>query len=68
MVLWNVTVFGFLGRGEPVGYMPNGAPIYNGSVGFLGISYATIFTGFLIYPVLAFILIWILSCKRGQLD
>ena len=68
MMSWNVIVFSFLGRGEPIGYMPNGAPVYDGSVGFLGVSYASILTGFVIYPILIFILISVLGWRRRQLD
>lgn len=55
ILIWNIIIFGFWGRGEPVGFMPNGAPIYDGTVGFLGFSTESILTGFFIYPILFFI-------------
>jgi hypothetical protein len=64
ILLWNVVLFGFLGRGEPVGYMPDGAPIYDGSVGFLGMSWESIFTGFIIYPFIFFVALTILRSHR----
>jgi hypothetical protein len=67
-LIWNVIIFSFLGRGEPIGYMPDGAPIYDGSVGFLGFTDESILTGFVIYPVLTFAIISILRSGRGKLD
>ena len=38
MLVWNLRLFSFLGRGEAVGRMPNGEPIYDGMEGFLGVA------------------------------
>jgi hypothetical protein len=36
--------------------MPNGEPVYDGSLTYGGFSLASISTGFVIYPVLIFVL------------
>jgi hypothetical protein len=68
LLLWNIMLFQSFGRGEPIGYMPDGAPVYDGTVGFAGLPYESIFTGFVIYPILVFVLISILGAKRRELD
>lgn len=57
VLLWNLILFNFLGRGAPVGYMPTGEPIYDGAIGFGGFSVESILTGFIIYPVLVFLIL-----------
>ena len=65
-LLWNLRVLSFVGRGDPVGYMPNGAPIYDGSVGFLGVSWPNILLGFLIYPIIVFAIITFFSFLKNR--
>jgi hypothetical protein len=55
VLLWNASLFQSWGRGEPVGYMPDGAPVYDGMIGVLGQTWESILTGFVIYPILFFI-------------
>ena len=59
ILLWNLRVFSFLGRGGPVGNMPDGSPIYDWATGLFGISWANISLGFLIYPILFFAILTI---------
>ena len=54
ILLWNVILFGFWGRGAPVGSGPDGSPIYDASAGLLGFSWESILTGFVIYPMVIF--------------
>ena len=54
--LWNVTAFSFLGQPAPAVMMPNGHPAAT-STGLGGFSFASIFTGFIIYPVIVFVVI-----------
>src|SRR6476619_1411481 len=56
-LLWNVSLFSFVGRGEPIGRMPNGEPVYDGAAGIAGHSYESILTGFVIYPLIVFVAI-----------
>jgi hypothetical protein len=68
-LLWNVKLFSFVGRGDPVGYMPNGDLIYGGMTGFLGMSWANILLGFVIYPLIIFVFLTsvdlIIKRKKG---
>jgi len=64
ILLWNVVLFGFLGRGEPIGHTPDGSPIYDGAGTYLGFSPESIFTGFVIYPVVFFLCLTLLSRIR----
>ena len=66
VLLWNLIVFNFLGRGAPVGYMPTGEPIYDGATGYGGFSVESILTGFIIYPILVFLILTTVSKIRSN--
>jgi hypothetical protein len=66
VLIWNISLFSFWGRGQPVGYMPNGEPVYDGSLTYGGYSLASISTGFVIYPILIFILFTALLSIRKK--
>lgn len=68
ILVWNIIVFRFVGRGDPVDYMPNGSPIYDGSSGYLGFSVESILTGFIIYPVFIFVILTVLDKVRTRKD
>ena len=68
VLMWNINLFSFLGRGDPIGYMPNGAPIYDGSVGLLGMTTESILTGFIIYPAWVFIWLSVFRWLRRNTD
>lgn len=66
VLVWNIIAFNFLGRGSPVGYLSNGDPIYDGDSTYGGFSLASILTGFIIYPVLIFLVLMIVRKFRSK--
>lgn len=65
VLLWNVTVFSFLGQPAPASMMPNGHPAA-ASTGLGGLSFSSIFTGFIIYPVIIFAVIYLYGRIRRR--
>ena len=61
-------MFASFDRGNPVGYLANGEPVYDGAVGILGYSYASIASGFIVYPILFFLVISMITrfSRRSQ--
>lgn len=63
--LWNVMAFSFLGQPPPPAVMPNGHPVAASS-GLGGFSFPSIFTGFIIYPVIVFAVIYLYGRIRRR--
>jgi len=65
-LLWNLRAFAFLGRGAPIGYSPSGEPIYNGTEGILFTSWENVLLGFLLYPLIIFGLLMVVSSIKNR--
>jgi len=60
-LLWNVILLNSIGRQAPRYYLPDGTPVYDGNFGIMGYSWLSVLSGFVIYPIIIFVLISVIG-------